>query len=353
MAAWGQEEEAVAAAEHGEEEVEVDLSGLIAPWTEEDREKLEKGEMEAGEDLFGAKAEAAVDEGFVMPDLPDLPVVEEVAEEGTEVVSGALLERYFGRRPGRYLFDPQGILQEQVYGDRAGFLDYHAGDSEIDLYVYLFDRGQSPPVEWTPEEVFARHFSRSGLAVVVFYEMERPQRARWAVSPGIEEVIPAKELEEALDEAVDAAFRKSDPADQLDGFCIQLSNRLHWIENTMKTGGEAPGEPGGGERIEAPAVELAGGEAPAAGARGGGSRAGKWWGRWREPGMAAGIVALAALLGLLGRRLAAERRVYRLPEFEVPVSLGAPRGAGVGAVISFSSSRLPPSLQREQVPFES
>lgn len=43
-------------------------------------------------------------------------------------------------------------------------------------------------------------------------------------------------------------------------------------------------------------------------------------------------------------------RKNRFPEFEVEPRLGASHAAGIGAVISFSSTAVPPARQRAQLP---
>ena len=62
------------------------------------------------------------------------------------------------------------------------------------------------------------------------------------------------------------------------------------------------------------------------------------------------IVTLLAVVGWVARLIAKRRLRYVFPEVEIDPLFGAPHAAGVGAVISFSSSQLPPSQQRDQVP---
>jgi len=334
-----------------EEKEEIDLTKLITPWTEEDLNKLRTGELVPGEDFFGPAAMEIVGEGFLMPDLEGLNGTDlldegDLPQVGPELISERVLEMFFGRRPARYLSDPQGLLSEQVYGDRAGFLDYHAGDSEIDLYVYLFAKDQLLPPNWSVQTVFDQHFSRSGRAAVVFYWIGAPQRAKWAVSESVKRVISERELEVALTEAVDGAFRKSDPADQLDGFNVQLSNRLHWIENTMKVQEQVV-------EMGAPAAPMLADEEEEAEEL---VQKKKESFELTDEILLMGAAILAGLLLLCfviwkSLRVRA-RRAHKLKKIMGEVALGASEGAGVGAVISFSSTRVPPSLQREQVPNE-
>ena len=67
-------------------------------------------------------------------------------------------------------------------------------------------------------------------------------------------------------------------------------------------------------------------------------------------GWGVGFLAVVAGLGFAGRWIAERRIRYVFPEIENSQLLGAPHAAGVGAVVSFGSSQLPPAKQRDQVP---
>ncbi len=67
-----------------------------------------------------------------------------------------------------------------------------------------------------------------------------------------------------------------------------------------------------------------------------------------------GMVAVAVFGGLLVLWFAVAwwrgRARFRFPEFEVEPRLGGSHAAGIGAVISFGSSAVPPAMQRNRVP---
>jgi len=332
-------------------EDEIDWANWIRPWSEEDLKKLASGELVPGEDFFGPVAMQDSGEPFIMPEIEETLelVLDDLPMAGPELVKPRVLELFFDRRPARYLSDPQGLLSEQVYSDSAGFLDYHAGDSEIDLYVYLFAKDQVLPPDLRPKLIHGRHFAKSGSAAVVFYWLGAPQRSQWAVGPKVQELIPENELRVALTEAVDASFRKSDPADQLDGFCVQLSNRLHWIANTIQVQTQA-------EQMGSPSEEEQAAEAhmrveviPEEGSQDAvvdADQMNKYL-LW-----AAGVLSGLLFLGWMGWKIirTITQKCYKLKPIVGESALGATQGAGVGAVISFSSTRVPPALQREQVP---
>ena len=121
---------------------------------------------------------------------------------------------------------------------------------------------------------------------------------------------------------------------------MQFSSRLSWLEEE---------------------VENSGGDFALAAAAGGGDStladaATPWWERlsgnenlfWLVVG---GVVVVSAgLLGWLGRLIAHKRRAYHFPDAEGGTLMGAPYAAGVGGVLSFSSSQTPPSRQESDVP---
>ena len=106
-------------------------------WQPDDLKALKKGDLVPGLLLLTEDRERSVP---VAPEGPE-PTPEELAEASkpSPVVAEKYLEGYFAKRPEGFLVDPQGLLGTKEHRDRAKFLDYHSGDSRIDLFVYLFD----------------------------------------------------------------------------------------------------------------------------------------------------------------------------------------------------------------------
>jgi len=266
------------------------------------------------------------------------PTPEELRESQIppNVIPEKFLAEYFERRPDTYLIDPQHLLNRQQYQDRLEFLKYHAGDSSMDLFVYLFDGKQEIPGEVRAEELVERSFSNGRPAVVVYYFVGAPQRSMVYLSPSLTDAVSAPEQRRALESSVMEALNKSDPAEQLERFSVQMSIRIYWMER-MLNGGAIPTEPVelslDHETQKKPEDRMHGALLVAQ--------------RWAMP-VGAGMGGLLVVwLVIVCWRVRAK---YRFPVLDVAPRLGASHAAGVGAVISYGSPMVPPSLQRDQVP---
>jgi hypothetical protein len=268
------------------------------------------------------------------------PTADEIAE--TEIDANKIPEEfwpeYFEARPKSFLVDPQRLLGPVDQRDRLGFLNYHAGDSSIDLYVYVFKGDQEIPGELREEEIVERFFSEGRPAVVVYYFMGAPQRSMVYLSPSLTDAVSPAEQRRAVESSVMQAFKDVDPAKQIEAFLVQMSIRIYWMERMLG---------GGVEEEAAPVAAQAKVSAEKA------SRVGKYQPmidvakRFAVPSAAVAGVLLAMLAASAWLR---SRGRYRFPDFEVEPRLGGAHGAGVGAVISFASAALPPASQRDQVP---
>lgn len=312
-------------------------------WGDGERKQLESEGWIAGallltDDPVPEIAEKTVEEPLDVAQ----PTAEEIAE--TEAPSSDIPEKflpaYFGERPAGFLADPQGLLSQVDAKNRLNFLNYHAGDSSIDLFVYLFKGDQSIPGEVREEELVERFYSDGRPAVVVFYYMGAPQKSVMYLSPSLTDVVSPAEQKRALESSVMHAFKDVDAAGQLESFLIQMSIRIYWMERMMG-GGEVPVDeelltvrppkpqktkPSVLTKVQ-PLLELA------------------------KPfivpvSVGFGLIAAALAAGSIMRR----RARYRFPDFEVEPRLGGNHAAGIGAVISFASAAVPPASQRDQVP---
>jgi hypothetical protein len=305
-------------------------------WRDEDRKALEKGEILPGLELLTDEvpelpAEAA--------DVPS-PTEEEVAaaESVSPEVDEKYLDAYFGARPERFLVDPQNLLGTKDARDRESFLKYHAGDSQVDLFVYLFDGHQAIPSGVREEEVVERFFSEGKPAVVVYYYLGAPQKSDIYVSPQLSETVSSAEQRRALISSVEEALEKPDALAQFEAFCVQLSIRIYWMERAAGLVKDEPATPvARREKAEAPAKAESASVLKA-----------KAWGQ--RYGVSGGIMVSAVLVVFGGVSFARRRARYRFPSFDVPARLGGSHAAGIGAVISFGSTTQSPSSQRNDVP---
>lgn len=316
--------------------------GLPA-WSDNERAGLEEAGWVAGGLLL--TDEPIPDETETKTEEPlDVaqPTAEEIAE--TETPANEIPEKYwpeyFDTRPTKFLVDPQGLLSPVDYRDRLGFLNYHAGDSSIDLFIYVFKGDQDIPGEVREEELVERFFSEGRPAAVVYYYMGAPQRSVLYLSPSLTDSVSAAEQRRAMESSVMQAFKDVDPSRQIEAFLVQMSIRIYWMERML--GGAADA----GEELTVfsrPARELE--KAPTAM-----EMFQPMIESSRRFALPAGLAAGGLLAALVVWTSLKRRTRYQFPDFEVEPRLGGAHAAGVGAVISFASASVPPASQRDQVP---
>ncbi len=270
------------------------------------------------------------------------PLPEEIAGDlaQSSEVPEKFLPAYFAERPKAFLVDPQNLLSPSDFRDRLSFLNYHASDSSIDLFVYVIGGEQEIPSEVREEEMIERFFSEGRPAAIVYYYLGAPQRSVVYLSPSITDSISAAEQHRALESSVMQAFERTKPSEQIDKFLVQMSIRIYWMERMLA-----------GETVASDAVPLAGPVAASASHAAAKSAKFFWLQELAHKFTIPAAVLLAALMTVFGfRHWLRLRARYRFPEFEVEPRLGGAHAAGVGAVISFASASVPPASQRDQVP---
>lgn len=246
-----------------------------------------------------------------------------------------LWEVYFAGRPPDFLVDPDGLLEAEAVRARRDFLNEHAAESPIALYVYLFGGDADMPGASEVGEFLEPFFGSAEKAVVVFFALGEPERAALYLTPALVDAVPAAEQRRALQSAVMQAHGDIDPAGQLGAFLDQMAVRIYWMEGMREDA--SPGDSGAAE-ARARQVE---GVSDAAVQEHAISMPGPPW----LPGALALCVAGA---GALQWRRA--RACHHFPDFEVEPRLGGRHAAGVGAVISFLNPSVRPASQRNQMP---
>ena len=268
------------------------------------------------------------------------PKPEEIADDlnASPDIAEKFLPAYFAERPKTFLIDPQGLLSPADYRDRLSFLNYHASDSSIDLFVYVMGGDQEIPIDVREEEMIERFFSEGRPAAIVYYYLGAPQRSVVYLSPSITDSISAAEQHRALESSVMQAFEKIRPAEQIEKFLVQMSIRIYWMERMLAGGSVVSDAPM--HAVSAVAVQSAAKSAKLLHLQ-------ELAFKFAAPaGMVLGTIVLVVGFSRwlrLGAR-------YRFPDFEVEPRLGGAHAAGVGAVISFASAAVPPASQRDQVP---
>lgn len=314
----------------------------LPEWNAEERSRMVEDGWLAGGSLLTYEPLPAEEQAEETPLAVDEPTLEELAEAEAEenIVDEGYLAAYFEEKPEHYLVDPQGLLGTKELQDLQAFLDYHAGDASIDMYIYVFDGDQQIPGDVREEEVVERLYSVGKPAVVAYYYLGAPQRSEIYLSPIITDAVSAAEQRRALKSSVVQAFASVDPAEQLEAFLVQMSIRIYWMERmTEGTAAETMEAIPDGDGVR----KFRGKKA----ATDGDGALPDWMGL--AGGVSASVVG-GLLLFWSGLMWWKSRARFRFPEFEIEPRLGGSHAAGIGAVISFCSSAVPPARQRDQVP---
>ncbi len=313
----------------------------LPEWDAVEREEMIEGGWVAGDLVLSMGSSEEDDVVGLPPGLED-PSPDELAISSgeEEMVGEEYISDYFAEKPDRYLVDPQGLLATLEEKDLDAFLKYHAGDSSIEMYLYVFGGDQYIPSDVREEEIAERLFSGGQPAVIVNYYIGAPQRTTIYLSPVITDTVSASEQRRALGSSVMQASGSTKPFDQVMAFLEQMSIRIYWMERMAEgTAVETMEAIPEGERARASSEKEEPVEKPMEIPP---------WAKTAGAAVAAGIVVLLALWGaVIWWR---SRARFRFPEFEVEPRLGGNHAAGIGAVISFSSSANPPATQRNQVP---
>lgn len=305
---------------------------MLPAWHGNERSELEAKGWVPGAILLSADPIPAE------PLKVEQPKPEEIAEDlkpSPEILE-KFLPAYFAERPKTFLIDPQNLLSPTDYRDRLSFLNYHASDSSIDLFVYVIGGEQEIPSAVREEEMIERFFSAGRPAAVVYYYLGAPQRSVVYLSPSITDAVSAADQRRALESSVMQAFEKTKPTEQFEKFLVQMSIRIYWMERMLA--GESVAE------TVAPSASSNAQDAMK-------SAKSLWLRNLAIRCAIPAAIILGAFMTAFGclhwLRL---RTRYRFPEFEVEPRLGGSHAAGIGAVISFTNAALPPASQRDQVP---
>lgn len=271
----------------------------------------------------------------------EVPVVVEVPEVDSQYqeIESALADKYFTKKPIRFLIDPQALISVQQRKGIETLLDNHAADSTIDLYLFVFGENQKLPADDLNKDFVDRHFSQGKPVVVLYYYYGNPNRTQMELSPSIAKAVSTSERERSVQSSLIRAMRANGSFEQLEEFVMQFSIRTYWMERMMD-------EVSGKVQVEL-AVEKVAIVSPKK------KRTDLLEmipEKYREPASIA-AAALGSIVVLCGLVIWLKSRArYRFPEIEVEARLGGSHAAGIGAVVNFASPAVSPANQREQVP---
>jgi hypothetical protein len=140
--------------------------------------------------------------------------------------------------------------------DFERFLAFHASDCPIPLNLIILGRSQKLPANANIAR-FASGSMARGPAAVLICPYGEPWRARFFVSQGIRDAVPASYLNSLLENSIRDALRATDPDEQLHRMLVQLSVRLFWVQRMLKPAGATARSVAAPAPYSTPLVELA------------------------------------------------------------------------------------------------
>ena len=132
-----------------------------------------------------------------------------------------------------YLIDPDVLVPEMIHLQMMRFLDFHASDARIKLYVLVIDADKKIPANADLERLASGSLVK-GDACLLVYPLKEPWRARMFMSKSIIEQTSSSYLSETTRSCLVQAMNSSDPYDQLQSYGMELSTRLFWLQKALK-----------------------------------------------------------------------------------------------------------------------
>ena len=132
-----------------------------------------------------------------------------------------------------YLIDPDVLVPEMIHLQMMRFLDFHASDARIKLYVLVIDADKKIPVDAGLERLASGSLIKEEACLLV-YPLKEPWRARMFMSKSVIEQTSSSYLSETTRSCLTEAMSNSDPYDQLQSYAMELSTRLFWLQKALK-----------------------------------------------------------------------------------------------------------------------
>jgi len=131
-----------------------------------------------------------------------------------------------------HLIDPDQVIPEVTREDLGRFLESHARDARIKLYVLILGQNEKLPTDANLASLAQGSLLQSDACLAVI-PLGEPWRLRLFMSRSLHEAVPGAQLAEVLDDTVRDSLQASAPEDQLHRLLVRLSIRLFWLESGL------------------------------------------------------------------------------------------------------------------------
>lgn len=134
--------------------------------------------------------------------------------------------------PGEYFIDPDQLLSEMHREDVTRFLEFHARDARIKLYVLAISHDRQITNGSSLDAIASGTLLKNDSCLLVF-PLGEPWRARLFLSKGIHDQTSVEFLGETIQACLQESLHSSDEHDQLKRYAVHLSTRLFWLQKAL------------------------------------------------------------------------------------------------------------------------
>lgn len=183
--------------------------------------------------------------GEYEPEGPPSPIMAEDVEtpalEPLPPIEGQLADLYFQHTPVDLLIDPQRLLTEQKSNDIKRFLEFHADESEFQIYIMVLGETQSLPDDVDIKELHKKWFSDRPTVVMLYYR-EHPEMTELVFNDNVRAGLPKSVFERIRQNCLREGGATDDAPDQVEKMSIELSIQLYWLSRLREQDGSAAQE---------------------------------------------------------------------------------------------------------------
>lgn len=282
--------------------------------------------------LRGGMLDHSSQPGAPRPPTPAPTPVMKLREAPADV-----LRRLEDAPANEYLLDPFDLVSEITKEDVLRLLEFHASSAQIRLYILVLEADQKLPAGVNLDRLAhgALLRQRACLAVVPLGE---PWRARFLVTDGVRNALPASRLAAMAEDCIHDAQQASDGSGQVQRLAVRLSTELFKLERSLPPpASTAPAHPMENLHLADVAAASAGETTHPTGAQ-----LPLWV--WTVLGGLAFLLTLGTSFCLFQirrlrrlKRPAPQSHIWILPEPDIQPRLGGAFSGGAGSIMHYRS----------------
>ena len=160
-------------------------------------------------------------------------IVETEAYEPLPPLEGELADLYFAHAPVEFLIDPQHLLTEQKSNDIMRFLEFHADESKIRIFVMAIGENQKIPADVDIQALHKKWFSEAPTVLMLYYR-EQPKMTQLVFNDSVRDALPKSVFDRILQNCLREGAVADLAPDQVEKMAIELSIQLYWLSRLME-----------------------------------------------------------------------------------------------------------------------